>query len=79
MTTPQILSFAIIGGAIVCFAWGRFRYDMVSLVALLVGLLVGVVPAKQAFSGFTSDVVVIIASRAGGQRGDRALRRDRSG
>lgn len=62
MTTQQVLSFSIIGGAILCFAWGRFRYDLVSLVALLVGLVVGVVPAKTAFSGFTSDVVVIIAS-----------------
>ena len=62
MTTPQILSFALVGGAIATFAWGRFRYDVVSLVALLIGMAVGVVPVKSAFSGFTSDVVVIIAS-----------------
>jgi di/tricarboxylate transporter len=62
LTTPQILSFALVGGAILTFAWGRFRYDVVSLVALLIGIAVGVVPAKSAFSGFTSDVVVIIAS-----------------
>lgn len=62
MTTPQILSFALLAGAIVTFAWGRFRYDLVSLVVLLLGMTVGVVPVKQAFSGFTSDVVVIIAS-----------------
>ena len=62
MTTQQILSFALVAGAIVTFAWGRFRYDVVSLVALLIGMAVGIVPAKSAFSGFTSDVVVIIAS-----------------
>jgi len=62
LTTPQILSFALVGGAIVTFAWGRFRYDVVSLVALLIGMAVGIVPVKSAFSGFTSDVVVIIAS-----------------
>jgi di/tricarboxylate transporter len=62
VTTPQILSFALVGGAIATFAWGRFRYDVVSLVALLVGMGVGIVPVKSAFSGFTSDVVVIIAS-----------------
>jgi di/tricarboxylate transporter len=61
MTTPQILSFAIIAGAIVTFASGRFRYDLVSLVALLIAVAVGVVPIESAFSGFTSDVVVIIA------------------
>ncbi|MEO5866185.1 MAG: SLC13 family permease [Sphingomonas sp.] len=62
MTTPQILSFAIIAGAILAFASGRFRYDVVSLVALLIAVAVGVVPITAAFGGFTSDVVVIIAS-----------------
>jgi di/tricarboxylate transporter len=62
MTTSQILSFAIIAAAITAFAWGRFRYDVVSLVALVVAITVGVVPIKNAFAGFTSDVVVIIAS-----------------
>lgn len=62
MTAHQALSFAIIGGAILCFASGRFRYDVVSLTALLIGLVLGVVPAKQAFTGFTSDVVIVIAS-----------------
>ena len=62
MTTPQILSFALVVGAIITFACGRFRYDLVSLVALLIGMAVGIVPVKSAFSGFTSDVVVIIAS-----------------
>jgi len=62
MTTQQALAFAIIAGAVVLFAWGRFRYDLVALGALLIGVLTHVVPAKAAFSGFTSDVVVIIAS-----------------
>jgi di/tricarboxylate transporter len=61
LTAPQALSFAIIGGAILAFAWGRFRYDLVALVALFVGMVTGDVPVKRAFSGFTSDVVVIIA------------------
>ncbi|NIJ09551.1 di/tricarboxylate transporter [Sphingomonas vulcanisoli] len=62
MTSSQALLFAILGGAILCFASGRFRLDVVSLVALFAGLALGVVPAKTAFSGFTSDVVIIIAS-----------------
>ncbi len=61
LTASQLLSFALVGGAIATFAWGRFRYDLVSLVALLIGVLLGIVPAKQAFTGFTSDVVVVIA------------------
>jgi di/tricarboxylate transporter len=62
MTLQQALAFAIIAGAVAMFAWGRFRYDLVSLVALLIGVTVGLVKPKEAFTGFTSDVVVIIAS-----------------
>ena len=62
MTTPQILSFALIALTIATFAWGRFRYDVVSLVALVAAMAIGIVPVKSAFTGFTSDVVVIIAS-----------------
>jgi di/tricarboxylate transporter len=58
----EILAFVIIGGAVALFASGRFRYDLIALGALLVGAVTGLVPAKQVFSGFTSDVVVIIAS-----------------
>ncbi len=61
MTAPQALSFAIIGCAVLVFASGRFRYDVVALVALFVGVLTKDVPIKNAFSGFTSDVVIIIA------------------
>jgi di/tricarboxylate transporter len=61
MTLQQTLAFSIVGGAVGLFAWGRFRYDIVALIALLIGVAVGIVPAKRAFSGFTSDVVVIIA------------------
>ena len=61
MTGPQALSFAIIGGAVLAFAWGRFRYDVIALVALFAGVATRDVPIKAAFTGFTSDVVVIIA------------------
>jgi di/tricarboxylate transporter len=61
LTAAQALSFAILGGAILAFAWGRFRYDTIALAALFVGVLTRDVPIKEAFTGFTSDVVVIIA------------------
>ncbi|MDE2405563.1 MAG: SLC13 family permease [Sphingomonadales bacterium] len=62
MTGQQALAFAILGGAILLFAWGRFRFDLVALGALLVGMATGDVSPRHAFSGFASDVVVIIAS-----------------
>jgi di/tricarboxylate transporter len=61
MTFEQGLSFAIIGVAVVLFASGRFRYDAISLGALLVAVLAGIVDEKHAFGGFTSDVVIVIA------------------
>jgi len=62
MTLEQGLSFAIVGAAVAMFAWGKFRYDAISLAALLIGVLTGVVDEKRAFTGFSSDVVIIIAS-----------------
>ena len=61
MTFEQGLSFAIVASAVALFASGRFRYDAISLGALLVAILTGVVKPKQAFAGFTSDVVIVIA------------------
>ena len=43
------------------FAWGKLRYDLVSVGALALALVTGVVKPAHAFSGFSSDVVVIIA------------------
>jgi di/tricarboxylate transporter len=58
----QDLAFAILAIAVALFASGRFRYDLVALGALLAAVLTGLVKPDRAFSGFTSDVVVIIAS-----------------
>ena len=58
----EVWAFSILAVAVVLFASGRFRYDLVAVCALLAGVLTGIVPAKEAFSGFTSDVVMIIAS-----------------
>ena len=62
MTLSQGLAFGLIGGTLLLFIWGRLRYDLVSLAALLTGVFMGVVPAAKAFDGFKSDVVVIIAA-----------------
>ncbi len=62
MTQDQLLAFAVIAGMMVLFVWGRIRYDLVAGLALLVAILVGVVPFDQAFSGFSNDILVIIAA-----------------
>lgn len=62
MTTPQILSVTVLTGMMLLFIWGKFRYDLVAVIALLAGLAVGIVEPEKAFSGFSDDIVIIVAS-----------------
>ncbi|HZJ13058.1 MAG TPA: SLC13 family permease [Methyloceanibacter sp.] len=62
MTLDQGLAFAVITGMMALFAWGRFRYDLVAVMALLAAIAVGIVPANKAFTGFSDDIVIIVAS-----------------
>ena len=62
MTQPQIFAFAVVAGMMGLFIWGRFRYDLVACMALLVAVAVGIVPADKAFTGFSDDIVIIVAS-----------------
>ncbi len=62
MTLDQALAFTILGGALLLFVWGRLRYDLVALLALLAGILAGIIPPDQAFTGFGADIVIIVAS-----------------
>lgn len=61
MTFQQGLAFGLVGLTIGVFIWGRFRYDLVAVVALVAGLAIGIIPAEAAFDGFKNDVTVIIA------------------
>ena len=62
LTFDQGLSFAVLAGTMALFVWGRWRYDLVAVTGLLTGLLVGVIPAEAAFSGFSNDIVIIVGS-----------------
>ena len=62
LTLPQIEALAIIAGMLVLFVTDRLRYDLVAALALSAAVLTGVVPAKKAFEGFSSPVIIIIAS-----------------
>ncbi|MBV9734936.1 MAG: SLC13 family permease [Acidisphaera sp.] len=58
----EAVAFAIIGLMLLGFMWGRVRYDVIAGIALLAGVLTGVVPGDRAFSGFSNPVIIIIAS-----------------
>lgn len=62
MTTPQIISFAIIAAMLGLFLWGRLRYDLVAALALVTAVVLRVVPAERAFDGFSNPVIIIIGS-----------------
>jgi di/tricarboxylate transporter len=62
LTLHQIEALAIIAGMLALFVTDRLRYDVVAALALSAAVLTGVVPAKKAFGGFSSSVIIIIAS-----------------
>jgi di/tricarboxylate transporter len=62
MTLDQGLAFAIVIFMMALFAWGRLRYDLVAVLALLAAIAAGIVPPDKAFTGFSDDIVIIVAS-----------------
>src|SRR5690606_38643621 len=62
VTLDQAFAFAIVAAMMALFVWGRLRYDLVALLALLAAVAVGIVPPDKAFSGFSDDILVIVAS-----------------
>lgn len=62
MSFEQILSVSLIAVMMAVLVWGRFRYDVVAVGALVVGLAAGLVPLEAAFSGFSNDIVIIVGA-----------------
>ena len=61
MTTDQIILFSLFGLVFAFLLWGRIRYDIVALAALLIGVVAGVVPSSEAFSGFGHPATIVVA------------------
>ncbi|WP_101068896.1 SLC13 family permease [Roseovarius salinarum] len=61
MTTDQMILFALFTVLFAALIWGRIRYDLVAFSALLLGVLLGVVPAEEAFAGFGHHATIIVA------------------
>lgn len=58
----QGLVFLTLAIALVLFVWGKFRYDIVALLALFTLVIFKVIPVENAFSGFAHPAVVTIAA-----------------
>ncbi|WP_431270497.1 SLC13 family permease [Dankookia sp. P2] len=62
MTIDQAFAFGILAGTVGLFLWGRLPYDLVAMLALLAGIITGIVPMADAFTGFSDDIVIIITA-----------------
>lgn len=62
MTFDQATVFGILLVTLVLFVWGRWRYDLVSLGALLAVFAAGLVPPGEVFLGFGHPAVITVAA-----------------
>ncbi len=61
MRTDQLLALGLIAALMAAFVWGKYRYDLVAAGALVIALALGLVAPKDAFTGFSDDIVIIVA------------------
>ncbi len=62
MEFDQIAVVATLLAALGLFAWGFWRFDIVALMTLLALVLLGVIPAEQAFDGFGHPAIITVAA-----------------
>lgn len=58
----QVIVFGTLMVALALFVYGRWRYDLVALVSLLVVVSAGIVTGEEAFRGFGHPAVVTVAA-----------------
>jgi di/tricarboxylate transporter len=62
MTLAQVWIFAVLALTLGLFISGRWRYDVVALLALLAVALPGLVSGEEAFAGFGHPAVITVAA-----------------
>lgn len=60
--TPALLSTALLALTLAAFMSDRIRPDLVAVGGLLLAVLVGLVPPREAFSGFADSAVITVAA-----------------
>ena len=58
----EAIVFGVLIAALVLFVVGRWRYDIVAVLALLVLAIVGIVPPAEAYQGFGHPAVITVAA-----------------
>lgn len=62
VTFDQGVVFVILSVTIVLFVWGRWRYDLVAMAALLLVFAAGQMPPGEVFLGFGHPAVITVAA-----------------
>ena len=62
LSQEQAIVLAVLVASLLLFMWGRWRYDLVALAALLAVTLCGLVPPDGAFAGFGHPAVITVAA-----------------
>ena len=62
VTFDQGILFGIIATAMTLFVWGRWRFDIVAILALLAAVYFGIVSPRHAFAGFGHPAVITVAA-----------------
>ncbi len=58
----EAVVFGVLAFALVMFVWGKWRYDVVALVSLLILAVLGIVSPSEAYLGFGHPAVVTVAA-----------------
>jgi di/tricarboxylate transporter len=61
MTVEQVLLIALLFLLLTFLIWGRWRYDVVAVTALVIATASGLVPAERAFEGFGHPATITVA------------------
>lgn len=62
MSFDQIAVLSVLGLALAGFIWGRWRYDIVALFALVLAVGLGIVPTHEAFIGFAHPATITVVA-----------------
>ena len=62
MTLPIFLVLALLVAAVICFSLEKISVDIVTLLLLCALVLLRLLPIREAFAGFSSDIVIVLAA-----------------
>ncbi|MDH3215138.1 MAG: SLC13 family permease [Candidatus Krumholzibacteria bacterium] len=61
MSPDQIFLLSLLAAVLVLFVWGRWRYDVVAIGAMLLVAITGIVPVQDVFLGFGHPATLTVA------------------